>query len=161
MEKKHPNITALAVLMVFTLYALCVLGVLMAGAETYSGLTQRGTDSFSYRTAAQYLTQRIRQADTAGGILLGDFEGQDALMLPEQIDDETYMTRIYCHDGWLRELYAAKTAAFSPEDGEKLLEMNRLSFFQNGSILNAEWELPDGTVQSFVFCLHSMQEVAP
>lgn len=152
---------ALAVLLVFTLYALCVLGVLMAGAETYGSLTQRGTDSFSYRTAVQYVSLKIRQADTSGGILLGDFEGLDALMLPETIGQHTYVTRIYCFDGWLRELYTPEGIAFSPEDGEKLLELTRLSFSREGNILRSELELPDGTMQQLVFHLHSIQEAAP
>ena len=43
----------------------------------------------------------MRQADAEGAVSLTDLEGVPALALGR---DGEYVTYIYCHDGWLREL---------------------------------------------------------
>ena len=54
------------------------------------------------------------------------FGGVDALSVREQVDGESYVTRIYCHEGWLMELFCAADAGLLPEDGERLLPARSL-----------------------------------
>ena len=87
----------LLVLLLFGVFAACVLSVLLMGAGRYRVLTERDDASYSWRTAAQYLTTRVRQADTADGVRVGAFdggEGEDTLFLTEQIDGVAYTTRV-------------------------------------------------------------------
>ena len=114
-------------LLLLLVFAVCVLSVLLTGADTYQTLTRRDQDSYDRRTAAQYLATRVRQADRADGIAVADFQGCDALELTETIDGTPYITRVYCYDGYLRELFSAAEAQMTPADGEKVLEAQALT----------------------------------
>lgn len=118
MKEKGTKITDFFTLIVFAAFAMCVLLVLLFGAKVYRSLVMRGKDSFEARTAAQYVTMRVHQAEH---VTVADFDGCEALVLSETIDGETYLTRVYCYDGFLRELFSAENAALTPEDGEKIL----------------------------------------
>ena len=132
MKEKRSKLTDLLALTVFTVFALCVLLVLLSGAKVYRGLVQRGEENFAARTAARYVTMRVRQART---VTVGDFEGCEALVIPETVDGATYLTRLYVYDGHIRELYCAENAALSPADGEKILPADSLRFDLEDSLL--------------------------
>ena len=108
---KH-NIDGLAALLLFAVFAVCILMVLLTGADAYRRLTNRDSAAHAQRTAVQYVAQRVRQADRLDGVELEDFEGVQALVLGA---GEEYVTRIYCYDGSLMELYSA------PADGERIM----------------------------------------
>lgn len=148
-------------LMVFGIFALCVLGLLLTGADVYGDLVDRGARYYDCRTAAQYITTRVRQADRAGSVTVEDFGGCDALVIGEQIQGEVYLTRVYCYDGYIRELFAAQGGTFSPEDGEKLLEAQQLSLSLASRLLSARITFSDGTAQELSLYLRSEEEAAP
>lgn len=125
---RKPDMGGLLVLLLLGVFAVCVLSVLLTGAEGYRRLTERDREAYGWRTAAQYLTTRVRQADLAGGVALENFGGRDALALTEEIDGEVYVTRVYWDGGYIRELFAAADAEMAPEDGEKILEAGDLNF---------------------------------
>ena len=158
MEQKESKVTGLLALVVFALFALSLLLVLLVGARGYAALVRRGQESWNSRTAAQYLATRVRQSDTGSAISVEEFGGQSALVLRQEIHGECFLTRIYCHEGYLRELFTPEAGDFSPEDGEKLLELESLRFTAEGSTLRAEfvtagkpqtciWHLRAGEVQ--------------
>ena len=132
MKEKRSKLTDLLALTVFAVFALCVLLVLLSGAKVYRGLVQRGEESFAARTATRYVTMRVRQART---VTVEDFEGCEALVIPENVDGATYLTRLYVYDGHIRELYCAENAALSPADGEKILPADSLRFDLEGNLL--------------------------
>lgn len=160
MEKKQSKLTGLLVLVVFALFALCILLVLLTGAKVYDGVVQRGQTAWEYRTAAQYLATRVRQSDAAGALAVEDFGGESALVIRQEIGGEVYATRIYCYEGWLRELFSAENGGFSPEDGEKLLEMAFLRFAWEEGGLSAWFETGVGTKEHLFWNLRS-GEVLP
>ncbi len=129
MKEKRRTILDLAALLVLTTFALCVLLVLLTGTNLYRSLVEEGDEGYLRRTALQYLTTRIRQAETAE---VGTFEGCDVLILREEAGA---ITRVYCFDGWLRELYAVPEAQVSPGDGERLLEAESLSVTREDRLL--------------------------
>lgn len=132
MNKTNSKFTDLLALLVFAVFALCVLLVLLTGAKTYRALVQQGGERYAARTAAQYVSTRIRQASQ---VQVEDFQGCPALALGEIIDEECYVTYIYCYEGFLRELFCAESADLSPEDGEKVLEAEKLTFTLEGDLL--------------------------
>lgn len=161
-EKDH-SLNGLLALLLFGVFAACVLSVLLMGADAYQRLTERDRASYDRRTAAQYIATRVRQADRAGGVTAGTFGGTDALELWETAEGGTYVTRVYCYDGWLRELFTDASGDFSPEDGEKVLEADALTVTLSSSgLLTAEITAADGTVQQVVLTLRSGgEEAAP
>ena len=117
---------SLLALLLLCVFAVCILLVLTTGANDYRRLTERDSRSFDRRTAVQYLSTKLRQADAAGAVRLVTFEGCDALELTDTSNAD-YITRIYCSDGYLRELFSARENTLSPADGEPVLPAQALT----------------------------------
>ncbi|MGI5987975.1 MAG: DUF4860 domain-containing protein [Dysosmobacter sp.] len=161
MMRKKPvqhHMEGLLVLLLFGVFAACVLSVLLMGAGRYRVLTERDDASYSWRTAAQYLTTRVRQADTADGVRVGAFdggEGEDTLFLTEQIDGVAYTTRVYWYDGSLRELFAEEGTELDKDAGETVLDCGGVRFFETDSGVSAELTGADGEITRLDWTLRS------
>lgn len=153
MKEKAYKITDLLSLTVFAVFALCVLLVLLIGGRVYRNLVDGGSESYQSRTAVQYVATRVRQGNT---VAVESFDGGDALVLREEINGRSYVTRIYCHEGWLWELYCAESAQLSRADGERVLEVEKLAFSLTDGFLTA---LIDG--QTLRLQLRGGREVLP
>ena len=151
MENYKSNIQALMPLLVLGLLALCLLLVLLTGAGVYQNLTEQGALQHTARTGVQYLSTRLQQAQS---VEIAPFGQGDALILHQEIDGDSYVTRVYCHDGWLRELFSPAGADLSPKDGEILLEAQELTLSLEGALLTARL---DG--QLLLFRLPTMEVV--
>lgn len=139
-ERRSQVIPALAALLLLCIFAVSVLGVLLAGAGVYSRLTRRDDCAYNSRTGLQYVASKVRQAPVPNAVQVTDFAGLDALAITEQVDGEEYVTRIYCYDGWLMELFCAAQADFAPEDGERLLRAQSLELERRDGLLYVELE---------------------
>lgn len=135
------HISGLLAFVMLAVFAISILSVLLTGAEVYSRLTEDTAANHARRVAEQYLATRLRQGD---GTYAEDFGGVSALIFPEDVGGTTYITRIYCYEGWLRELYTAEAGEFSPADGEKLLEMEALSVIIEDDLVMLTFALPGG-----------------
>ena len=148
----------LAALLLFAVFAVCVLAVLLTGAGAYRRLTGRDQAAYAQRTCVQYIAARVRQADSYGAVAVEDFGGAPALVLGA---GDGYVTRVYCHGGYLMELYSEKETSLGPEDGEQLLEAAGLSLSLQGGLLEAGLTTPDGGQESLVLSLRSGEGAAP
>lgn len=150
----------LLVLLLFGVFAVCVLLVLLTGADTYQRLSQRDQKGYDERTASQYLATRVRQADQLGGVEVASFEGIDTLILKEEIEGDVYETRVYCYDGYLRELFTAADGDFFPEDGEKILAAGDLTLSHDGRILTIDLLDGNGQLRQITLYLRSGEGAA-
>ena len=132
MKERSSQFTQVMALLCLLVFALCVLLVVLMGARCYQDLVERGEASYGSRTALQYLTTRINQAEK---VQIGNFEGMETLILEENIEGESYTTRVYCHDGWLRELYTVPGAKVYPDAGTPILEGESLDLDLQGNLL--------------------------
>ncbi len=160
-ERGKGNMAGLATLLLFGVFAVCVVLVLLTGANAYRGLTQRDQSAYSHRTAAQYLTTRVRQADKVGQITVGEFGGAKALLLVEETDGILFVTRVYYYDGAIRELFSFADEVFAPQDGEEILPAKGLELELNGQMLTASIVNEDGTVQNLTLYLRSGEGELP
>lgn len=137
------NIGSLLVLLLFALFAVCITAVLLTGAEACQSLSCRNQSSFDRRTAAQYITARVRQNNAEGLVYPASFgtsefrEQGDTLFLLDSAQEDV-CTRIYCYDGYMWELYCDRSGEFLPEDGEKILEAEELNCTIKGGFLTVE-----------------------
>lgn len=144
--KRERSVATAAALLLFAVFAVGVLCVLLGGAQSYRRLTLLDAAAYDSRTCAQYLTSKLRQAPEAGGVQIAAFGDGDALVIPQTVDGEDYVTRIYCHKGWLMELYSIAEGEFSPEDGEKVLPASGLTVARQQDLLLME--ITDGNGQN-------------
>ena len=144
-------------LLLFGVFAVCVLSVLLTGAKAYRRLTERDQAAYSRRTCVQYIATRVRQADDLNGVAVEPFGEAAALVLQE---NGGYATKVYWYDGYLMELYAAADADLAPEDGEKIMELQSLDFSLEDQLLTVEVTSSQGVRDSLRLFLRSGEGAA-
>lgn len=140
-QRAKQHIDALAALLLFGIFAVCVLGVLLAGAGAYQRLTARDAAAAERRIRVQYIATRVRQADTADQVSVDELGGIPALRLPEA---DGYVTWVYCCGGWLMEMYTSAESDLAPEDGTRLMEAAALSLSLEDGLLQIGITGPEG-----------------
>ena len=149
-EIQH-HMDPLGALLLFGVFAVCVLGVLLTGARAYGRLTQRDREAYDRRTALQYVATRVRQADSLEGIGVEEFLGTSALVLQEG----DYVTRVYCYEGWLMELYVSREDPLGPADGERIMELEGLELSLEDGLLSVTATHKTGEENSLLLSLRS------
>lgn len=130
---ENSSISGLAVLLVFGIFAICVLFVLLEGGLSYEKVYADGQETYTQRTAMQFLSTKVRQAEGQVSVMsLGD---GDALCLDEEVDGEHYVTWIYCCDGWLREYYGVAGEMPDPQYGDMVLELSYMALDLSDDVL--------------------------
>ena len=155
MKEQKRKADAVLVLVLFGVFAVCILAVLLTSADAYRRLAERDEQSYDHRVATQYLATRVRQGDEAGRVFVETFDGVDALVLQEEIEGEVYETRVYCYDGYLRELFCWEEAELAPEDGEIVLPAQAMSLNLEDGLLDVEIVSGDGETLNLTLALRS------
>ena len=143
--KRRPiqhHMDGLIALLLFGVFAACVMAVLLTGASAYRRLVQRDQAAYERRTCVQYIATRVRQADSLEGVSVSEMEGIPTLALSH---GDGYLTQVYCCDGWLMELYAAEDAGLAPGDGEPIMEADGLELSLEEGLLTVSVDNRDGT----------------
>lgn len=148
----------LIALLLFAVFAACVLTVLFAGANAYRRLVQRDQAAYERRTCVQYIAARVRQADCLGGVSVSRLEDTLALTLDQ---GDGYLTQVYYYGGRLMELYAASDAGLSPEDGRAIMEISGLELSMEDSLLTVSVTGADGARDTLRLSLRSGEGAAP
>ncbi|MBE6617002.1 MAG: DUF4860 domain-containing protein [Ruminococcaceae bacterium] len=145
------NLIGLVPILLFVILAASVLSILLSSADTYASITERGNSTYTTRTAAQYISTKLHQSDGVVGV---EIFGQDtAVTITETINNQEYITRIYCYEGYLYELFSNALADMSPEDGEKLLPMDSMTATVDNGLLTI-----DIAGQRIVFAIRANKE---
>ena len=159
-ESKH-HMDGLLVLLLFGVFAACVLSVLLTGAQVYSRLSQRDQNAYNQRTGIQYLATKVHQAARGDLVQVENFGGVQALVIAEEGESQTYFTRIYCYDGWLWELFTAEEEGFLPQDGEKILAVQDLSLMLEDGALQVRLTDSAGQTVPLTLFLRGREEERP
>jgi hypothetical protein len=160
-QPKQWKITGIMPLMVFFLLSVCLMTLLLTGVRIYRNTVEQGESRFLNRTAVQYLTTRVHQADCRNQLSVESFDGIKALVFREEIDGEIYKTMVYCHEGYLKELFCAEDGHFRPSDGEKLFALEDLQLQLEDSLLQIQVTLPDGVCRQISLHLRSREVTVP
>ncbi len=154
-------------LLVFLILAVCVSLILISGADAYRRILDRDGLSYDKRTVSQYVCTRIRSADAPDMLFISSFDGEekttsegDTLFIREEIEGTVYLTRIYCHDGFLCELFAESGYDFSPEDGERLVPAEALDLAMGDGYVSVVISHRDGSSEGLTVAINSGTEVA-
>lgn len=129
------SISAIMALCILAVFAVTILGVLLGGAKVYKSITRQGQTDFDSRTCQQLLLTKLRQASSPNAVQIRQFGSGDAIYIYENYESRSFVTRIYCYNGWLMELFSVDSDEFSPEDGEKLLPLDALTVTQQDNLL--------------------------
>lgn len=152
--KKH-NLTGVLVLVIFAVFMVSVLRVLLSGADIVQNISRRDQQTYLQRTAVQYITTRIRHADQHGCVTVENSGEESTLVLTEEIDGRQFQTRVYCCDGYLREMFCEAGTALPPEFGEEILAMKDFQITCEDALLRGQLMFPDGSQEELFFLLRS------
>jgi hypothetical protein len=125
------KIDAAFVLLIFCVFAASVFLVLMLVGNIYQKINDTARTGQNERIALSYLRGKIRNGEN---IFIEEFHGLSAIAFEENIDGSIFITRIYSHDGWLRELFYQREENFLPQAGVRILRVGSLFFeeIENG-----------------------------
>ena len=126
------HMDGLIALLLFGIFAVSLLAVLLTGAGAYKRLTGRDEEAYVRRTCVQYIANRVHQAPSGADVTVEPFGEGEALVVR---DGTGYITRVYCYDGYLMELFTAADTLLLPESGKKILEMGELSLSLEDGLL--------------------------
>ena len=153
-RQKH-RIDRVLLLLLFAVFAATILLVLVSGSDIVQRMTVRDQSSFEQRTAVQYLTARVRQADQRGMVDVRSFGDGDALVLTEEIEGDLYETLVYCSDGYLRELFVEAGLEMDAEFGEEILPIQAVRFQHENTHIRAQLTLAGGEEEELILSLRS------
>lgn len=111
-------------LLLFTSFGLCVV---MIGARVYKNTVNNMEKNYSSRTAIAYLEEKIRQNNEVGKIEVTTIEKNQSLVIHSMVNEEKYVTYIYCYDGLLWELYTKASNKVKLGMGQSLVKLSNLS----------------------------------
>lgn len=155
MKRKSEHLEGLMALLLFGVFAVCLLVVLLTGADSYQRLTERDQAASDGRTCAQYLTTRVRQADEGQAVSVERFGDGGALCFTQSIVGEAYVTRIYVYDGWLMELFCRDGAELEPADGERIMSARSLEAEERDGLLRLSIAPESGEAVELLLSLRS------
>lgn len=123
-ENKH-IVDTLFVLTLFAVFAVCSMLLIAFGANIYQKTVDNMEDHFNIYTSVTYISEKIRQSDSASSLEVVDFGDSDAFKISSNVDGTDYLTYIYMNDGYLKELYIKADHKLEPKAGQKLLPITR------------------------------------
>ena len=122
-ENNH-MVDILFTLALFCVFTASALLVVVIGANVYKSTVARMQDNYSARTALSYVTEKVRQHDTAGAVGIYTFEdGTAAVELKEVYDTGSFSTFIYEDNGELMELYIDSSKTPEKSAGRQIMEV--------------------------------------
>lgn len=162
---KH-EMDSVFVLLLFTLFAACILMVLLLGASSYEKIVKRDGQTYDARTGVQYIAARLRHGDEAGCVQVGSFsERTDAdadniptLYLRLSEAEEPFYTKIYYYDGYIRELLCSEELVLSPEAGQEVLAASAFLVEQDGALIKVSITEEDGEIHTLNLAVRSAWE---
>ncbi len=121
LKQENHMIDILFVIALFCIFALSAIFLITIGANIYGKTVEHMQSNFNNRTSFAYITEKIRQSDTADSISVGELDGIPALLITNVQQDNEYITYIYEYEGCLKELMVRKDITLSPFAGQDIM----------------------------------------
>jgi len=123
---KRSSLHGVLPLLIFAILAAALLSVTAGWAKGYSEMSARDDQAFTERTALGYVRTKINSGQNREKIYAEDFGEGKALVIVSNYGKTEYLTRLYCHNGKLYELFSPRGIEMQPEDGETIIDLDRL-----------------------------------
>ena len=129
--------------MICTITLLLSLGIstcilVTAGYGSFSRMNEFQDECLNARVAMNYVSMQIRRFDVTGSVRIDDSLPGTRLVLSEDIDGEIYETRIYLHDGRLRESFVPAEAPFNEEYGFEIIQLDSFAVKRENNVIEIE-----------------------
>ena len=135
------------VLLLLALFALLSTFLITMGAQLYRGTVERSEQNNTARIMSAVVRSSV-WAEDGGEVVIESFPeyGLKTLAILDRSDEEeVYVKRLFCHDGYLFESYTSEERGFDIDAGESLCSLASFEPEINGQMLTIKMTAPDGT----------------
>ena len=139
----------------------CVFGATMllslaTGAGIYRNVAERVESASGRRVGLTYITAKIHGYDRQGRVVAGNFGGQDAVFLLQEIDGRIYETILYVYEGQLMEVLCEQGWELEPRDGMSITAAGALEVSEpEPGLLRLSYTGADGRTETADIFLRS------
>lgn len=120
------------------LFAVMSTLMVLLGAQMYRNTVDHATENNEGRVLGAYVRSMIRAEDSAGDVAIEDHDGVNTLALYEMIDDERYVTWLYCYDGMMYEQFTSAERQFNPLSGTEICPAKAFAPKLNENLLTVD-----------------------
>lgn len=121
--EKH-SMGALFPLLLLMMFALFSLMLAATGSAVYRNGIDHLNENYTSRTAIAYVSEKIRQHDSAGSIFLTEVEDIPAIAFRDVIENDDFITYVYWWEGSLRELFMRSGSTPLAAMGNAIVELD-------------------------------------
>lgn len=133
--------------------------MVLLGAQLYRGIVDQTELHNARRVLYSYVNNAVRGNDGEKCIRTESIGGVDVLVFDWFVDDEHYETKVYCHEGGLRELFSDAGQAFEPGYGEVICGAQAFRpELVDGTLLKIYIEDAEGRARTLHMALNCAQE---
>lgn len=150
--KSHVISQAFVFLLLGVFAVFSTLMVLL-GARLYREIVDQTEMHNTRRVLYSYVNNAVRGNNAADIIRTENIDGVETLVFDWFVDDEHYETKVYCHEGTLRELFSEGGQTFAPDYGEIICRAEAFRPELDGSMLKLYIEDAEGRVRTLHMAL--------
>ena len=99
------------------LFAVMSTLMVLLGAQMYRNTVDHATLNNENRVLDAYVRSMIRAGDLSGAVKIEDHDGVKALAMYDDLEEDAYVTWLYCYQDQLYEQFTSEGDDFEPEDG--------------------------------------------
>ena len=141
------------VFLLLGLFAVFSTLMVLLGAQLYRGIVDQTEAHNARRVLYSYVNNAVRGNNAADLIHMEQIDGVDALVFDWFVDGEHYETKVYCHEGTLRELFSEAGEAFEPDYGEIICRAEAFRPEMEGKLLKLHIEDAEGHARTLHMAL--------
>ena len=116
--KRRTSSGTIAAIILTVIFGAALLLSIASGAIVYRHVAERVETSSRQRVGLSYITAKVHAAEVRESVAIGQFGGQNAVLLTVVEGDEVEEDVIYVYNRKLMELYCEDLLEFTPDDGE-------------------------------------------
>lgn len=158
-KEQHHTVDVLFVITLFLVFAVSVVMLTGTGASVYRNIVDSMTENYDSRTSFTYVINKIHSSDREGLVELGSYEGLDAVLIGEEVNNVNYCTYLYFYDGYMREVFTRFGSEFDPALGTPLFKLKSFSASPvTDSLFRFDIETPEGEKESLFVHLNTTKK---
>ena len=138
-EKQGIRVDSIGVFILGAIFLFLSIGLVMLGGSLYYHIMSTSGANDASRTTFSYISNQVHRADANGGVMVGELDGRQALMLEQDFGGWEFVTYLYYYDGALRELFVEKDNILDAEAGLPIVWLEGLGFEVDDQGLITAW----------------------
>lgn len=159
MSRSHA-ISQAFVFLLLGVFAVFSTVMVLLSAQMYRGTVEQSEQHNAQRVLFSYVNNVVRSNDSADAVSVDRRAEIDMLVFGWDIDGERYETMVYCHDGWLRELFTSAEQEFEPGYGEPICQAQGFVPTLDGNLIRIQMTDGAGAEDTLHIALRCSQEGA-